>query len=153
MDLQEKLAAMGLRLPDAPKPVGAYLPSVRVGELVFISGQIPMCDGKLVTGKVPMVVGIEPAQKAAQQCVLNALAALRNEIGDDWSRFVRVVKIVVYVQSDNTFAEQHIVANGASELLQKLFGETGRHARAAVGVHMLPLNAAVEVEAVFQIRG
>ena len=153
MDIEAKLKSLGLILPPAPKPVAAYVPAVRTGDLVIVSGQLPMVDGKLIAiGKVPTVVGIDPAQLAAQQCVLNALAALRGIINDDWSKLVRAVRLGVFVQSDGTFAEQHIVANGASELLLELFGEAGRHARAAVGVNTLPLNAAVEVEAMFQVK-
>lgn len=153
MNIEAKLESMGLRLPAAPKPVASYVPVVRTGDLVIVSGQLPMSEGKLIAvGKVPTAIGIDPAQLAARQCVLNALAALRGEIADDWSRLVRVVRLGVFVQSDNTFYEQHIVANGASEFLQELFGEKGRHARAAVGVNTLPLNAAVEVEVMFQVR-
>lgn len=153
MDIEAKLRELNLTLPAAPKAIAAYVPAVRAGELFIVSGQLPISDGKLLaTGKVPSAVKIELAQAAARQCVLNALAALRGEIADDWSRLVRVVRLGVFVQSDDTFAEQHLVANGASELLQHLFGEIGRHARAAVGVNALPLNAAVEVEAMFHIR-
>ncbi|MGC4032894.1 MAG: RidA family protein [Tepidisphaeraceae bacterium] len=151
MSIEAKLAELSLVLPPAVKPVAAYLPVRRSGDLLFVSGQLPMKDGKMmVTGKIPSSTGIDNAAHAAEQCVLNALAAVKAEIGD-LEKIKGVVRIGVFVQSDHTFAEQHLVANGASELLGKLFGESGRHARAAVGVNSLPLNASVEVEFLFQL--
>ncbi|HEY0008004.1 MAG TPA: RidA family protein [Tepidisphaeraceae bacterium] len=151
--LFEKLSQLGLKLPETPKPVASYVPAVRTGNLVFVSGQLPLRDGILLaTGKVPTAVSLEAAQEAAGQCVLNALAILLTQIDGDVSRLVRVVRLGVFVQTTDDFAEQHKVANGASDLLQQLFGEAGRHARAAVGVNALPLNAAVEVEAIFEVR-
>lgn len=151
--LLDTLRELGETLPTPPVPVAAYLPSMRSGNLLFVSGQLPMKDGNLLaTGKVPSQVTLEQAQRAARQCVLNAVAILGAEIGNDFTKLKRVVRIGVFVQSDDTFSEQHKVANGASEFLQHLFGEIGRHARAAVGVNALPLNAAVEVEALFELR-
>ncbi|MFO1093112.1 MAG: RidA family protein [Planctomycetaceae bacterium] len=150
--LESKLAALGLRLPDAPKPVAAYLPAVRTGNLVFISGQLPMTGGQLLAaGSVPSHVAVEQAHEAAAQCVLNGLAILKAELGGDLSKLRRVVRVGVFVQSDDGFKDQPLVANGASELLVKLLGDAGKHARAAVGVNALPLGASVEVEFVFEV--
>jgi enamine deaminase RidA (YjgF/YER057c/UK114 family) len=153
MNIEEKLSSLGWTLPAAPKPIAAYVPAVRTGNLLFISGQLPMRDGKLLSiGRVPSDVSIEVAQTAAAQCAVNALAILHGELNTDWSRLSRVVRVGAFVQSDDGFADQAKVANGASELLQQVFGEAGRHARAAVGVNALPLNACVEIEFLFEIR-
>lgn len=151
MDVGKRLAEMGWTLPAAPKPIAAYVPAVRCGNLLFVSGQLPMRDGKLMaTGKVPSGVSLQTAQKAAEQCAVNALAIAYAELGD-WEKLKRVVRIGVFVQSDNDFQDQAKVANGASELLQQVFGEGGRHARAAVGTNALPMNASVEIEFLFEI--
>ncbi|HUB24530.1 MAG TPA: RidA family protein [Tepidisphaeraceae bacterium] len=153
MDVPARLAQLGWVLPQPPKPIAAYVPGVRCGELLFISGQLPWRDGKLLAcGKIPSSVSIEEGQGAAAQCAVHGLAVAGGELGGDWERIVRVVRVGVFVQSDHDFTEQAMVANGASDLLQKIFGEFGRHARAAVGVNALPLNAAVEVEFLFQVR-
>jgi enamine deaminase RidA (YjgF/YER057c/UK114 family) len=152
MNIHEKLTDLGLTLPPAPKAVAAYVPAVRVGDLVIVSGQLPMEDGKLtVTGPVPSKASLEDAQAGTRRCVLNALAAVDPLIDSNWSRLVRVVRIGVFVASDPTFTDQHLVANGASELLVEIFGDPARHARAAVGVPCLPLGASVEVEFTFQV--
>jgi enamine deaminase RidA (YjgF/YER057c/UK114 family) len=153
MDLVAKLASLNLKLPAAPKPVAAYIPAVRTGNLVYVSGQLPMSEGQLIAkGPIPSVVGVEQGQAAARQCALNALAIVNDHLTGDWSRFVRVVRLAVFVASDNHFTEQPKVANGASELLGQLFGPAGQHARAAVGVNVLPLGASVEVELIVEIR-
>jgi enamine deaminase RidA (YjgF/YER057c/UK114 family) len=152
MQIEERLAELGLSLPEPPKPVAAYVPCVRAGSLVVVSGQLPMVEGALTAvGKVPSQVSVEDAQAAARQCALNGLAVLKAELGGNWSALGHVVRLGVFVQSDDDFAGQPQVANGASELMQQVFGESGRHARAAVGVNSLPLNAAVEVELMFQL--
>jgi enamine deaminase RidA (YjgF/YER057c/UK114 family) len=152
MDIAQKLADLGWTLPAAPKPVAAYIPAVRTGDLLFISGQLPMRDGKLTaTGKVPTAISIEQAQKAAAQCAVNALAIAFSELGD-WNKLARVIRIGVFVQSEPDFTDHPKVANGASELLQQVLGNEGRHARAAIGTNSLPLDAAVEVEFLFQTR-
>lgn len=152
MSLESKLAELQLTLPTPPKPVASYVPTVRTGNLVFVSGQLPMRDGQLLAvGKVPSQASIESAQQAARQCVLNALAAVKHELGGDLSKIRRVVRVGVFVQSDDTFDGQPKVANGASDLLQQLLGAAGQHARAAVGVNALPLNAAVEIEFTFEV--
>lgn len=153
MDVPAKLAELGWKLPEPPKPVGAYLPAVLSGNLLFVSGQLPMSAGKLIAeGPVPSAVSVESAQKAAAQCVVNALAIVGVELGGNWDRFVRVIRIGVFVQSDRDFKDHAKVANGASELLQAIFADAGRHARAAVGAPALPLNASVEIEFLFEIR-
>lgn len=147
----ERLAALGLTLPTPATPVGAYVPALRHGDLLFLSGQIPLADGKVAwTGKVGGPGGrtLEDAQAAARLCTLNALAAAAAAAGG-LDRLARVVKLVVYVASAAGFTDQHKVANAASDLLGDVFGEPGRHARAAVGVAELPLGASVEVDVTF----
>lgn len=152
MTIESKLANLGLSLPTPPKPVAAYIPCVRTGNLVVVSGQLPMAAGQLLaTGRVPSVVDLEQAQECARQCVLNGLAILKAELDGDWSGLVKVVRVGVFVQSDDGFSEQPQVANGASQLLVDILGDAGRHARAAVGVNALPLNAPVEVEFTFEV--
>jgi len=148
-----RLTALGITLPAAPKPVAAYIPAVRTGNLVFISGQIPMRDGRLVaTGPVPSQVAVEAAAEAARQCVLNGLAVLAGMLEGDLDSVKQIVRLGVFVCSDPGFTEQPKVANGASTLLQDIFGEAGRHARAAVGSVALPLGATVEVEMLAEVR-
>lgn len=152
MDIQQRLSELGITLPEPPQPVAAYVPCVRAGNLLIVSGQLPMIAGELIaTGKVPADVSIEAAQTAARQCAINGLAILSAELESDWSKLARVVRLGVFVQSNDDFAGQPQVANGASELMQEIFGPAGQHARAAVGVNSLPLNAAVEVELMFEL--
>jgi len=150
--VRKRLSDAGVTLPPAPKPIAAYVPSVRVGDLVFISGQIPVLDGSVVTGPVPSVVGVEAAAAAARQCAINAVAVLADALDGDLDRVERIVRIGVFVASDPGFHDQPRVANGASELLVEVFGEAGRHARAAVGSVGLPIGATVEVEMVAEVR-
>lgn len=148
---EERLAQLGLEVPAVAKPVAAYVPAMRSGSLVFTSGQLPMVDGKLpATGKVGAEVSAEEAKQLAERCALNALAAVKAEIGE-LSRVRRVVKVVGFVASAPSFTGQPAVINGASELLGKVFGEAGAHARSAVGVAVLPLDAPVEVELTVEI--
>jgi enamine deaminase RidA (YjgF/YER057c/UK114 family) len=150
--LTGRLATLGLTVPTVPGPFGAYVPARRVGNLVYVAGQLPMKDGKLLAaGQVPSRCSIEAAKAAARQCVVNALAAVRT-VEDDLDRLAGVVRVGAFVSSDATFTEQPKVANGASEFLLELFGDAGKHARAAVGVNTLPLDAAVEVEFIFELR-
>ncbi len=149
---QERLAELGLSLPDVVPPVAAYVPAVRSGALVWTSGQLPMVDGKLpATGKVGADVEPDRAKELARICALNALAAVQAEIGD-LAAVRRVVKVVGFVASDPGFTGQPQVVNGASELLGEVFGDLGRHARSAVGVVALPLDAPVEVEVIVEVR-
>lgn len=150
--VSDRLKALGLTLPEPPKPVAAYIPAVRTGNLIFVSGQIPVKDGSLAwKGGVPGEQSVEEAAQAARQCVLNGLAVIAHELGGDLDRVQRIVRVGVFVQSQPGFSEQPKVANGASELLQEIFGERGRHARAAVGSIGLPLNATVEVELLVEV--
>ena len=152
MKPEARLKEMGLSLPKPAAPVGSYLPCVRAGDLLFVSGQLPLGDGVLTArGKVGSAVSLEQGQEAARQAVLNALAQVAAEAGG-LERVARVVRVGVYVNSAAGFTEQARVANGASDLLVGIFGEAGRHARAAVGVSDLPLDAAVEVELIVQVR-
>lgn len=153
MNLHAKLQHMGLVIPAAPKPVASYVPAVRSGHLLYVSGQLPMVDGKLLhVGRVPTQVNLEQAQQAAKQCVLNALAIVNDHLQGDWSHFDRIVRLGAFVASADDFTGQPQVANGASDLLVALFGDQGRHARAAVGVNVLPLNAPVEVELLLALQ-
>jgi enamine deaminase RidA (YjgF/YER057c/UK114 family) len=148
---EQRLSELGLTVPDVPKPVASYVPALRSGSLVYTSGQLPLRDGELVTvGKVGGEVTAEQAVECARQCALNALAAVRSLVGD-LSAVKRIVKVVVYVASTPDFTGQPGVANGASELFGKAFGDVGQHARSAVGVAVLPLDAPVEVELVVEV--
>jgi enamine deaminase RidA (YjgF/YER057c/UK114 family) len=148
---EDRLAELGLAVPAVAKPVAAYVPAVRTGDYVYTSGQLPMRDGELITtGKVGADVTADQAVQCAQQCALNALAAVRSVVGD-LARVTRVVKVVVFVASTPDFTGQPSIANGASELLGKVFAEAGQHARSAVGVPVLPLDAPVEVEIVVEV--
>jgi enamine deaminase RidA (YjgF/YER057c/UK114 family) len=148
---EERLEQLGHPLPQVAKPVAAYVPAVRTGSYVYTSGQLPMREGQLITtGKVGGEVSPEAAQECARQCVLNALAAVRAEVGE-LSAVKRVVKVVAFVSSTPDFTGQPGVANGASELLGEVFGDAGVHARSAVGVAVLPLDAPVEVELVVEV--
>jgi enamine deaminase RidA (YjgF/YER057c/UK114 family) len=152
-DIDRKLEELKLAWPEPPKPVASYVPAVRIGDLIYVSGQLPMKDGKLLaTGKAPSAVSIEAAKSAALQCALNGLSIIRGEIGGDWSKLVRVVRLGVFVQCDDDFTQHPQIANGASDLLQQLLGDAGRHARAAVGTNALPLGATVEVEMLVHVR-
>lgn len=147
--IRERLGKLGITLPTLAGPFGAYIPAKRVGERIYVAGQLPMKDGQLLcAGPVPSTVDIEQARQGARQCVINALAAVQALEGGI-EQLVGVVRVGAFVQSDPGFADQPKVANAASELLLELFGDSGRHVRAAVGVNALPMNAAVEIEFVF----
>ena len=151
--IHAKLAELGLSLPEAAAPVAAYVPAVAAGGLLHISGQLPFRDGQLMTGRLGEDRDLEFGQQAAQRCGLMLVAQIKKALGGDLGRVERIVKLGVFVNSAGSFTDQPKVANGASELMQALFGEAGRHARSAVGVPTLPLGAAVEVDAVVAIRG
>jgi enamine deaminase RidA (YjgF/YER057c/UK114 family) len=151
VSVNQRLQDLGIVLPEVAKPAGAYLPAVVSGNLVFTAGQIPLVDGKLVaTGKVGKEITQEQAKDIARICALNAVSAVRGAIGD-LDRVKRIVKVVGFVASTPDFTQQPFVLNGASELLQQIFGDDGIHARSAVGVAVLPLDAPVEVELVVEI--
>lgn len=152
MPAEKRLVELGLQLPPAPRPVASYIPVSRAGNLAFVSGQIPMDQGKVTAaGKVGGDLDLEAGVEAARRCVLQALAALKEEIGS-LDQVRSIVKVSVFVASAKGFTDQPRVANGASDLLVDVFGEAGRHARAAVGVAELPLGAAVEVEMVAEVE-
>lgn len=150
---EQVLESLGYSLPEPAKPVAAYIPVRRTGNLLFVSGQIPMRDGALIAkGRVPSEVSMEMAQKCAVQCALNGLAAVRAAAGG-LERVAQVIRLGVFVACDAEFTQQPQVANAASELLVKVFGDAGRHARAAVGAPSLPLGAPVEIEFLVEVRG
>jgi enamine deaminase RidA (YjgF/YER057c/UK114 family) len=148
--IDQRLAELGLTLPAAAAPVAAYVPVVEEGGLLHISGQLPFRDGQVVTGRLGAGVTLEEGQAAARLCGLMLLAQVRQALGG-FDRVRRVVKLGVFVNSAPDFTDQPRVANGASELMAEVFGEPGRHARSAVGVAVLPLGAAVEVDAVIAV--
>jgi len=150
--VENRLSELGLVLPDAPKPVAAYIPAKQSGKLVFTAGQLPMVNGELISkGFLGQEVAIEDANKAARVCTLNALAAIKGVIGD-LDRIKQIVRVVGYVASIPTFTQQPAVVNGASELLLEIFGDAGKHARSAVGMAVLPLNASVEIELTVEVE-
>ncbi|GAA3568497.1 RidA family protein [Nonomuraea rosea] len=148
---EQRIEELGLTLPAPVTPLASYVPTVRTGDLVYTSGQVPMLEGKLhQTGKLGIDLGVDEGRAQARICVLNALAALKAEVGE-LSSVRRIVKVVVFVASAPDFTEQPQVANGASDLLAEVFGEQGKHARSAVGVAALPLDAPVEVELIAEV--
>jgi enamine deaminase RidA (YjgF/YER057c/UK114 family) len=150
--IEEKIKKLGFNLPDTPKPVAAYIPAIKINNLVFTAGQIPTVAGELMyKGKIGKDLNIEQGQRAAEICLLNGLAAIKGIIGD-LSKIEKIVKVTAFINSSDGFVEQPKVANGASELLLKIFDEKGKHVRSAVGVNELPLNAAVEIEIVCEVK-
>lgn len=151
MKPSDALKELGLTLPTIPAPVGSYVPAIRTGSYVLTSGQLPFRDGAVVyTGRVPGAVTVEDAMTGAEIAVLNAVAAAA-QVAGGIDAIQRVVRVCVFVNSDPDFGEQPKVANGASDLLAKIFGDAGKHARAAVGAAALPLNASVEVELMVEV--
>ena len=149
-DVRSKLAELGLTLPVAAKPVAAYVPAIRTGNLVFTAGQLPLVDGAIPsTGKVGTKVSVDEAKRLAQVCALNALAAV--ETVADVNKIVKVIRVVGYVNGEPGFNSQPAVINGASELYLHIWGEAGKHSRSAIGVAELPLDAPVEVELTVEI--
>ena len=151
MSVEEKLKSMGIKLPETPKPVAAYIPALKVDKLVFTSGQIPVVKGELkYRGKLGAEISKEQGFHAAQICVLNALSAVRDVV-ESLDNIEQIVKLVGFVASAENFNEQPAVVNGASEFLQDVFGKKGVHARSAVGVAELPLGVPVEIELIVKI--
>ena len=151
MTPEQKLKELQVELPSPAQPVGAYIPAVRTGKLIFTAGQLPLREGKLLaTGKVPSDVPVKLAQSCARQAAVNALAAARALTGS-LDAVARIVRLNVFVNSAAGFVEQAAVANGASELLLDVFGEEGRHSRCAIGAAELPLNAPVELDLVVEV--
>ena len=152
MSIAERMNELGVELPDAPAPVGAYVPYVISGSLMFISGQLPIKDGALIhEGKVPGEVSIEQGQECAALCFLNAIAQAKSALGD-LERVERIVRMTGYVAVAQDFTAQPLVVNGASDLAVEIFGDKGRHARVAVGVAELPLGAPVELEVMLELK-
>ncbi len=151
MSAVERLAELGEELPPVPAPAAAYIPMVTTGNLILTAGQLPIVDGDLaMTGKVGVDVEVDEAQELARRAALNVLAVAASAAGGDLER-IRVVKLTVFVASAPAFTEQHLVANGASNLIGEVLGDRGVHARSAVGVASLPLDAPVEVEAIVEV--
>lgn len=149
--IDEKLASLGIILPSPPKPAGSYVPVVTTGRLVYVSGQIPIKDGKVAYfGKVPNDVSIEEAQKAAKLCIINALAQIKNELGS-LDKISKIVRVSGFVNSTPEFTEQPKVINAASDLLFEIFGTKGQHSRIAIGVASLPLNSCVEIDVIAEM--
>ena len=152
MSPEEKLISLGIELPEAPAPLGSYVPAVTSGNLVFLSGMLPLSEGSLVrTGKLGDSLTVEEGAGLARLAAVNALSVLRAEVGS-LDRVRRCVRVCGYIASAPDFTAQPAVLNGASELMAEVFGEKGRHARAAVGVNVLPLDSPVEVEFVFEVE-
>ena len=151
MSIEAKLAELGITLPEAAAPVASYVPVVVAGGLAHVSGQLPFVDGKLVTGRLGEDVALDQGAAAARACGLMVLAQLKAALGS-LDRVERIVKLGAFVNSAGDFTDQPKVANGVSDLMLEVFGDAGRHARAAVGVPALPLGAAVEVDAVVAVR-
>lgn len=151
-EIETRLKDLGITLPQAATPVANYVPYVISGSMLYISGQLPMEEGKVaVTGLVGRDVDVARAQRAAELCAINILAQAKSALGGDLGRIRRLVKINGFVASTPEFTEQHLVINGASNLLANVLSEAGKHARAAVGMASLPFNAAVEIDAVIEI--
>ncbi|MBZ0157708.1 MAG: RidA family protein [Alphaproteobacteria bacterium] len=152
MSFEARLKELGIELPEAAKPLGSYVPCVRTGNLLFLSGILPLRGGKLTrTGRVGEALSLEEAQQDARQIVVNALSVVRSQMGS-LDAVSRCIKLNGFVASGPGFTEQPKVLNAASDLLFEIFGEAGRHARAAVGVYILPLDAPVEIDFVFEVK-
>jgi enamine deaminase RidA (YjgF/YER057c/UK114 family) len=148
---EDKLKELGIDLPEAPAPLGSYIPAVRTGNLVFLSGILPFVQGKLLRlGKVGETITVDEAREEAKKAGINALSVLKSHIGS-LDKVVRCIKITGYIASAPDFIEQPKVLNAASDLMFKIFGDSGRHVRAAVGVNVLPLNSPVEIEFTFEV--
>ena len=151
MTIYEKLQEMRIELPVPAAPVAAFVPAVRTGNLLFVSGHIAKREGKSWAGQLGNTISVEEGRQAARSAAIDLLATLHHELGE-LARIQRIVKLICFVNSAPDFTEQHLVANGASELLQEVFGAGGTHARSAVGVAQLPLGSCVEIEVVAEVR-
>ncbi|HYN47128.1 MAG TPA: RidA family protein [Allosphingosinicella sp.] len=150
--VSDRLAELGIKLPEAAAPVASYVPAVETGGLLYISGQLPFrVDGSLIVGRLGEDLDVAHGQEAAARCAVMLLAQMRKALGS-LDRVERIVKLGAFIASERHFTDQPKVANGASELMETLFGEAGRHARSAVGVPVLPLGAAVEIDAIVAVK-
>jgi enamine deaminase RidA (YjgF/YER057c/UK114 family) len=153
MDFEDNIKRLELELPNAANPVGAYVAARKVSNLLFISGQISIDkNGKLITGKIGKELNIEKGYEAAKRCGLSIIAQAKKACGNDLSKIISCIKLTGYVNSTNDFTEQPKIINGASDIVSSIFGEHGKHARAAVSCNSLPLNVSVEVDAIFEIK-
>lgn len=153
MSAEQNLKRLNLQLPEAPNPVGAYVAYKKTGNFIFISGQVSFgMDGKLIKGKVGKDLSLEEGQIAARACAINILSQIKAACNNDLGKVKNCIKLTGFVNSKDDFIDQPKVINGASELISSVFGDNGKHARAAVSVNSLPLGAAVEVEAIFEIN-
>ena len=152
MTIENKLKELNIELPNAPDPVGAYVAFKKIGNLLFISGQLPISkDGKIIKGKIGADLNLEDGQRASKLCVINILAQVKKALGGDLNKVKNCIKITGFVNSTDDFKDQPKVINPASETLSTVFGVNGKHARAAISTNSLPLGAAVEIDAIFEI--
>lgn len=149
---ESRLAEIGVTLPDAPAPAANYVPWIRTGDIVYVSGQVSMENGKLITGKLGDDMEVDAGAAAAQVCAINLLAQVKAACGGDLDNLVRVVKLTGFVNSTSGFTDQPRVVNGASDFLVNILGDAGRHTRSAVSAASLPFGAAVEIEGVFEVK-
>ena len=153
MSIEDNLKKLSINLPEAPDPVGAYVAFKKINNLLFVSGQLPIsADGKMIKGKIGKNLTLEDGQRASMLCVINILAQVKKAVGGDLNRVKNCVKITGFVNSTDDFKDQPKVINPASEILSSVFGEKGKHARAAVSTNALPLGAVVEIDAIFEIE-
>jgi len=152
MTIENKLKELNIELPNAPDPVGAYVAFKKIGNLLFISGQLPISkDGEIIKGKIGAGLDLEDGQRASKLCVINILAQVKKALNGDLNKVKNCIKITGFVNSINDFKDQPKVINPASETLSSVFGDNGKHARAAISANSLPLGAAVEIDAIFEI--
>ena len=152
MTIENKLKELNIELPNAPDPVGAYVAFKKIGNLLFISGQLPISkDGKIIKGKIGAGLNLEDGQRASKLCVINILAQVKKALGGDLNKVKNCIKITGFVNSTDDFKDQPKVINPASETLSTVFGVNGKHARAAISTNSLPLGATVEIDAIFEI--
>jgi len=152
LNTSKKLSDLGINVPDAPAPVGSYVAFKKVGTLLYISGQLPISiDGKMLKGKLGKDLSLEDGQQASRLCLINILAQAKKAMNGDLDKIKNCIKITGFVNSSNDFIDQPKVINPASEILSNVFGENGKHTRAAVSTNSLPLGAAVEIDAIFEI--
>lgn len=150
--IEEKLTELGITLPEPAAPVASYVPTVEAGGMLYVSGQLPFVDGKVITGKVGGARSLADGQLAARACGIMLIAQIKKALGGDLDRVERIVKLGVFVASTSEFTDQPEVANGASDLMEAVFGDAGKHARAAVSVPVLPRDATVEIDCVVKVR-
>ena len=152
MNTEDKLKELNINLPKAPDPVGAYVAFKKIDKLLFISGQLPIdMDGKMIKGKIGKDLNLEEGQKASKLCVINIIAQAKKAMNGDLNKIKNCIKITGYVNSTDNFTDQPKIINPASETLSSVFGDNGKHARAAVSANSLPLDAAVEIDAIFEV--